>query len=184
MFRKALLPAVAIALLSGCATDYSYRNGNGDYYYGRPQVEYRYIGGYGSYGGNYGGYGYGLGYGSPVYYYDRYGRLVYGQPYGYYGTPYSGGHVPYRPRRPSHGDNHHGDDNDGTDRRPPWRNIGRMRPGTPDGRAEAGDDTRPRRQPAPFIQSAPRPERLSAPSVETRSGGGSPRAKAIRALGE
>ena len=50
MLRKFLLPAVVAATLAGCATGYSYRSGNGDYYYGQPSVEYRYYGGYGPYG--------------------------------------------------------------------------------------------------------------------------------------
>ena len=31
MLRKFLLPALATALLAGCATDYTYRGGSGDY---------------------------------------------------------------------------------------------------------------------------------------------------------
>jgi len=174
MFRKALLPALAIALLSGCATDYTYRNGSGDYYYGRPQVEYRYIGGYGGYGGygSYGGYGgygsgsgYGYGYGSPGYYYDRFGRLVYGYPYGAYGAPYSGGYWQHRPRQThggGHGHHDDGRDNVGNDRRPPWRNIRGMQPVVPEDRAQARDDNRARRLPSPFIEPAERPERISA----------------------
>ncbi len=204
MFRKALLPALAIALLSGCATDYTYRNGSGDYYYGRPQVEYRYIGGYGGYGGyagygayggfgsgsrfgvgygygtGYGGFGYGsrYGYGNPVYYYDRFGRLVYGYPYGAYGAPYSGGYRQPLPRPPygGGGHDHHDDggDNVGNDPRPPWRNIGGMRPGSPEDRADAREDGRPRRVPSPFMEPALHPERVSAdPTIG--GGEGSPR---------
>lgn len=168
MFRKALLPALAIALLSGCATDYTYRNGSGDYYYGSPQVEYRYIGGYGGYGG-YGGHGYGsgfgYGYGNPVYYYDRFGRLVYGYPYRAYGAPYSGGYWQHRPR-PNHGGGGHGHPDDGgdtagNDRLPPWRNLRGMQPGVPEDRAQAREDHRARRLPSPFMEPAMRPEPLS-----------------------
>lgn len=175
MFRKVLLPALAIALLSGCATDYTYRNGSGDYYYGRPQVEYRYIGGYGAYGGfgygsGYGGYGFGsrYGYGNPVYYYDRFGRLVYGYPYGTYGAPYSGGNYPQRLPRPPYGGgghDHHDDggDNVGNDlRRPPWRNIRGIQPGVPEDGAQGHDDNRARRLPSPFMEPGLRPNRVSA----------------------
>ncbi len=166
MFRKALLPALAIALLSGCATDYTYRNGSGDYYYGRPQVEYRHIGGYG-YGSGYGGYvGYGYGsrygYGNPVYYYDRFGRLVYGYPYGAYGAPYSGSYWQHRPRPTHGGGGHSHHDNGGNDRRPPWRNIRGMQPGVPEDGVQAGDGNRTRRLPSPFMEPGMRPERVSA----------------------
>ncbi len=157
MLRKILLPALAIAALAGCATDYGYRGGNGDYYYGQPRVEYRYYGGYGGYGYGYDGY-----------YYDRYGRPVYGYPYGgyyggYYGSPYR---YPYWPRRP-HGGHDHDNDGDGdnvpppaqgnddrNDRKPPWRNLDRLaRPRTDDGE----DRPRIRPQQAPFAESMPRP---------------------------
>src|SRR5690606_8955795 len=100
MFRH-LAILVAAAALSGCATDYAYRGGAGDYYYGRPSVEY-YDYGYGAPygsiygypGGWYGGIGYGYGAG-------RYG---YGYPYGYYGGysayPYWWYYTPRRPHRP------------------------------------------------------------------------------------
>jgi hypothetical protein len=93
---------IAAAALAGCATDYSYRGGaGGDYYYGRPSVEY-YDYGYGApYGSAYGypgswyggvgiGYGYGYGYGG------------YGYPYGYYGGGYYPPYWWYRPHRPHH----------------------------------------------------------------------------------
>ena len=102
MFRKLLLPALAATVLAGCVTDYNYRGhgGSGDYYYGRPSVEYRYYGGYGGYGGHgypyYGGYGY---WGSPYPY--RYGYSPY---YSYPRYPYY--RYPYRYDR--HPDRHHG----------------------------------------------------------------------------
>jgi hypothetical protein len=81
MIRKLLLPTLAATLLAGCITDYTYRGaGGGDYYHGRPSVEYRYYGGYG------GGYGAGF-YGYPGYGYGGYGGYPYR--YGYYGYPYS-----------------------------------------------------------------------------------------------
>lgn len=146
MLRKLLLPAAALLALGGCVTGYGYRSGNGgDYYYGQPQVEYRHVGPYGAIGGYYGGM-------RPIAYYDRFGRLVYGYPYGpgyygspyygYYGSPYYGspyhGHphpyppgprVPYSPRP---GDSHPppdpGHDPDRNDRKPPWRDFGRLQP--------------------------------------------------------
>ena len=74
MIRKLLFPALAIATLAGCATGYSYRGGNGDYYYGQPSVDYRYHGGYSFGYGGFGGFGRG-------YYLDIFGRPVYGYPY-------------------------------------------------------------------------------------------------------
>ena len=102
MIRHLAIAILATAALGGCATDYTYRGGAGDYYYGRPSVEY-YDYGYGAlYGSAYGypgGYwrgGLGIGYG-----YGGYGG--YGYPYGYYGGGY-----PYYPyywyRRPHHHD--------------------------------------------------------------------------------
>ena len=76
MLRKLLLPMLATAALAGCATDYQYRGGQGDYYYGQPQVEYRHSGPSGfygdiglGYGSGFGGFGYGFG---ASYFYDRY----------------------------------------------------------------------------------------------------------------
>jgi hypothetical protein len=173
MFRrlKLLLPALAIATLAGCATGYSYRGGNGDYYYGQPSVDYRYYGGYG-YGYGSGGYGYGR-----SYYLDVFGRPVYGYPHGYYGGRYPGypyGHFP----RPPHGhDGDHDGDHDGSPpaqgghrpgNRPPWRDIGRMRDRDED------EQARPRRlgqQPGmqPRMQETAPRVRPSAPMVHERS---------------
>lgn len=171
MFRKLLIPALAIATLAGCATGYSYRGGNGDYYYGQPSVDYRYYGGYG-YG--YGGYGYGQ-----SYYVDVFGRPVYGYPYGYYGGRYpSYPHHGQGPRpRPPHG--HDGDHDGGHDgpppsngghrpgNRPPWRDIGRTRDrddgdqGVRPWMAQPGAQPRMQR-PAPSV-------RPSAPVMRERS---------------
>ncbi len=97
MIRKLLLPVLAAGLLAGCVTDYTYRGGGGDYYYGRPSVEYRYYGApYGGYyGGYYGGFygGYGGYYGYPYRYSGPYR-------YGYHGYPYHYGYPNYRPHRP------------------------------------------------------------------------------------
>lgn len=202
MFRKALLPALAVAMLSACATDYSYRNGNGDYYYGRPQVEYRHIGGYGSYGyGSYGGYGgvgygvyggypgygaygYGGGYGRPVYYYDRFGRLVYGYPYGAYGSPYSQGYWQHRPRSPYRGGHGHQDGRNGDEdskRPPPWRNFGGLQPGVPNERVQRSEDAGMRRMPSPFMEPAMPAERMRArPSMERAELGSQREARARR----
>lgn len=88
MIRKLILPAIAVALLGGCVTGYSYRQGSGDYYYGSPSVEYRYYPTY-----PYGAYGY-------------YGPYRYADPYAYRGYPYRyyyGGYpygYPYYYQRP------------------------------------------------------------------------------------
>jgi hypothetical protein len=145
MFRKLLLPAVAATLVAGCVTtDYGYRGGRGDYYYGQPSTEYRYHGGYGGYY-PYGGYPYG--------YYGRYPYGAYGYPY--YGYPYGGYRYPYYyyPSRPGHS---HPPSQGGADRdRPaPWRNydeIIRRRQGqsaTPSGDAIRPQMAVPRPMPA------------------------------------
>lgn len=177
MLRKLLLPILAAAALAGCATGYNYRGGNGDYYYGQPRVDYRYEGA----GGYYGNFGYGFG---GNYYYDRFGRLVYGFPGGYYGSPYYGGNGWYRPRpRPGHGNqNDHDGDGDHNergnhDRPPPWRDLGGLKQ-RDDGRDGNGDRNRedrqrPMRPARPMISSdAPiRPQRTesSAPVIRQRS---------------
>lgn len=98
MIRRLLVPLAATALLAGCVTSapYGYRgDGQGDYYYGAPTVEYRYHDMYPGYGDPYygpyrpglsvwGGYGY---YGRP-YYGPYYGNPYYRYPY--YGNPYYG----------------------------------------------------------------------------------------------
>lgn len=88
MNRKLLVPTLAVAaaaLLAGCVSGYQYRQGNGDYYYGQPAVQYDdgygdgY--GYGGYGGGWGG-SLGFGYGGGGYPYWGYGYpFVYGYPY-------------------------------------------------------------------------------------------------------
>lgn len=184
MLRKLLLPMLATAALAGCATDYQYRNGNGDYYYGQPRVEYRNVGP----GGYYGGFG--LGYGSggfgATYYYDRFGRLVYGVPGGYYGLPYYGGNGWYgqRPHR-GHGDrdDHDGDDHGGngdgngnhSDRPPPWRDLGglQQRDENENDSRNRDDRQRPIRRPRleSFPEAPPRQQRPAptAPVISERS---------------
>ncbi|MDI1252312.1 hypothetical protein [Thermomonas sp.] len=187
MLRKLLLPMLATAVLAGCATDYNYRNGNGDYYYGQPRVEYRNVGTngyYGSFGLGYGSGGYGF---ESSYYYDPFGRLVYGYPGGYYGSPYYGGNGWYRPRpHRGHGDrdDHDGDDNDGgngnhSDRPPPWRDLGRLQQRDEDqsgyrNRDDNGDyRQRPIRRPRQesLLEAPPRQQRPapSAPVIRERS---------------
>lgn len=180
VFRKALLPLLPLlagALLAGCATDYTYRGGSGDYYYGRPQVEYRGIGPYGASGfGGWFGYGYG--------WYGPYGTYGYGYPYGYYGSPYWGPWYPRPPHRPRPGHdgtpgpaqgNTQGNTN-GDHRPPPWRDLQRMAP------RERGDEAMPRaryREPAP--QRAPAYERPSQlPSMRDPGVSGSPMGRAMR----
>lgn len=175
MFRKLLLPMLATAALAGCATDYGYRNGNGDYYYGQPRVEYNYPNGY------FGEIGLGYGYGGfgASYYYDRFGRLVYGIPGGYYNSPYYGGNGWYRPRpHKGHGDrDHHDDDhraNNTDERPPPWRDLGglQQRDQNESGDPNRDNRERPMRRPRPASsQDAPmRPQRSaeSAPVIRER----------------
>lgn len=74
MTRISFIAIPAVVALAGCMTSgYGYRDGQGDYYYGQPTIEYRH-------------YGYGIPYDSFDYRY-RYGG--YGDPYWYYGDPYS-----------------------------------------------------------------------------------------------
>lgn len=196
MLRKTLLAALAAATLAGCATGYSYRGGaSGDYYYGQPRTEYRYYDPYGYYGS----YGYGYGSYAPSrygYYYDRFGRVVYGNPNAYYGYPSGyGSQWWYRPRPHGHGQgggDHgpgHGDhDADRDDRRPPWRNFGG---GVPRGEqiAADGDDQLPRLRRQPMAGAMPMPQRqagarsIAPPMPRMRSdddGGGSRMGRAIR----
>ena len=121
------LLVLAAAAVTGCMTagpGYSYRGGQGDYYYGQPSVDYRYHGGYGGYP-YYGrsGWSFGLGYGYGGYPHGYYGRYPYGYPY--YGYPY--GYPYYRPPvviRPGGG---HDRDDDHDDRDPPWRDLDELR---------------------------------------------------------
>ena len=190
MLRKLLLPALAIATLAGCATGYSYRGGNGDYYYGQPSVDYRYYGGYG-YGGSI-GYGFGQGY-----YLDVFGRPVYCYPYGYYGGrypsyPYGHGPRPRPPHGPGHDGGHDGPPQHGGQRpgnRPPWRDIGRTRDRNDDEQAMPRRLGQPEAQPR-MQPPAPR-VRPSAPVMRERSesrppsggvrGGGSGERSRVRA---
>lgn len=205
MLRNTLLAALAAATLGGCVTGYAYRGGaSGDYYYGEPRTEYRYYDPYGYYGGYDRGYGYGYGYGygtySPGrygYYYDRFGRVVYGNPntYSYYGYPPGyGSPWWYRPRAHDqgngggdHDNDHGGHDADRDDRRAPWRNIRGMVPGADGERfAPEGDDQRPllRRQPMPGALPMPQREQRSiAPDPQRMrgdDGGGSRMSRVIR----
>ena len=136
MIRKFLLPAVAVAALAGCVTPYGYRQGNGDYYYGAPSVEYRDHSpyGYGPYGsyGPYGPYRYGypprsswsfgLRYGYPY----GYGYYPYGYPYGYRGGYYGG--YPYGyPRHYRRPGSQPQPDPTPDNSRSPWRNLDQLR---------------------------------------------------------
>lgn len=144
-FLKLALPAALVLLLAGCITDpYQYRGDGygGDYYYGRPSVEYRHHGYYNGYGyPSYGrsGWSFGVQYGYP-YGYGRYGgfsRYGYGRPgYGYGYGGYGGwpyyyrGYPSYPPvvvyPRPQP-DPEPGHDSDQGP--PPWRDLGRIRDG-------------------------------------------------------
>lgn len=187
MIRKLTLAALAAALLGGCvSTGYQYRDGPGDYYYGRSGPAYGAYGapygriGYGYPGGLYGsvGYGYGYGYGhSHIRYGSRYygGYYPYGYPYYYPPYYYYPRPIVVRPRPgpghpppPPDGDDHH-------DRRPPWRDLAdpdraelrrrRIDAPQPDQPLVAGAATRPPRQ---FVER-PRAEQ------RTREHGSEPR---------
>ncbi len=186
MFRKLILPMLATAMLAGCATDYNYRGGNGDYYYGQPRVEYRYQGFGGFNDGYYGGVGFGYGSASfgygPRAYYDPFGRLVYGYP-GRYG--YGNGWYQQRPRthrehdRRDHDgrdqdghDGHTRDDGNRHDRRPPWRNLGGLQGGDVDNLSRDDDGGQPRLQrkramayPVTAPQGQQRVQQFSAPNA-------------------
>lgn len=167
MIRKLLLPLAALVLLGGCvSTGYSYRGGSGDYYHGRPSVDYRYYPSYYPYG-----------------YYGPY-RYRHASPWGYRyyygGYPYGYRHRYVYPRYPGH---HERPRTDPTpDRsRSPWRDLDRLRDGNQDGteRQDSRDlrrndpaAARPPRPAAPRIQApAPRPAPTPAPA-RTRSGSG------------
>ena len=178
MFRKLLLPLLATAALAGCATDYQYRGGQGDYYYGQPRVEYRHSGPTGFYGDiglsygsgfGFGGYGYGFG---ASYFYDRYGRLVYGYPSRYYGSP-NYGHGDRYPNRPPRG---HGDADNHQDRLPPWRDLGQLQRPKPDEDGYRGREDRQR----PIRRS----QQESYPDTPMRTQRSPATAPAIRERGE
>jgi hypothetical protein len=166
MIRNRLLPALTVglaaALLGGCVSDYQYRGGTGDYYYGQPSVEYRDYG-YGGYGAPYGGgygypgggwsgsIGYGSGYGSP------YGYGGYGYPYGYGGSGYPYWRPPViviRHQRRDHGND---GDNDADDQPPgvPRRDPDDLRRAQLPGPLPSIQSPRPMVQPTP----SPRQER-------------------------
>lgn len=177
MFRRLMIPAACAALLAGCMTSgYSYRADRGDYYYGQPQVEYRYYGGYddgfgwpgyhGPYRSRYPGYGYGrfsFGYGHPGWD-GRYGS-------GWGGYPYSNNWPRYRhryPRPPSgYQPRPDRDSRDGS----PWRNLDDLRRRQTTGpiRQDGGNDRR-------VEPSAPRME----PRAERRDRGDSNLGRMIR----
>lgn len=169
-FLRLALPAAAALLLAGCITDpYQYRGGygSGDYYYGRPSVEYRHHGYYDAYGyPSYGrsGWSFGVQYGYPYGYpygYGRYGGYRhggyggYGWPYYYRGWPSYPPIVVYPRPDPEPG---HGTGDDGDQGPPPWRDLDRIRDG-------GGVN-----QPIQGVPNAPRsgaglPPRTSRPAV-------------------
>lgn len=129
MFRKLLLPALAVGLLGGCVTS-GYQYDRAGYYYGQPSTTYRYDDGY--YNGRYDGR-----YGYPGSYPGYYGNFSYGAGY-YGGSRYPGygyGRYPngyYRPPvivvRPGHGGNHgqRPPSQGNRDDRAPWRDYERL----------------------------------------------------------
>ncbi len=174
MKRAFLLPVIAASLLlAGCVYDYTYRGaGPGDYYYGRPSVDYRYYGGYGGYGygGYYGGY-YGGFYPYGYYRYGYpYGRYGYGYPYSY---PY--GYYPHRQYyqypnrhyRPYQPPVHHDRDRDNQHRsdRAPWRDFGRFP------RQQPGQGPSPNMVQSPNV-AQPRAVMPPRPATEARREGG------------
>lgn len=122
MFRKLLLPAIAIGLLGGCVSS-GYQYDSAGYYYGQPSTSYRYSDGYydgysryPGYPGYYGGLSYGIGAGYPGYGYGRY-------PYGYYRPPV----IVVRPGHGGHGGNHgHRPPSNDHNDRAPWRDHERL----------------------------------------------------------
>ena len=124
MFRKLLLPVLAMGLLGGCVSS-GYQYDSAGYYYGQPSTNYRYsdgyYGGYSRYPSNYPGYYGGLYYGAgsayPGYGYGRY-------PYGYYRPPV----VVVRPGQGGHHGGNHGHRPPSGDRndRAPWRDHERL----------------------------------------------------------
>lgn len=142
-FLKLALPAALVLLLAGCITDpYQYRGDGygGDYYYGRPSVEYRHHGYYGGYGyPSYGrsGWSFGIQYGHPYGYgryggYSRYGYGRHGYGYGGYGgwPYYYRGWPSYPPivvYPHPHPDPQPGSDSDQGPA--PWRDLDRIRDG-------------------------------------------------------
>lgn len=180
MIRNRLFPALttglAMALLAGCVSDYQYRGGTGDYYYGQPAVEYRDYG-YGGYGDPYGG-GYGGGYGYPgggwngsigfgSGYASPYGYGGYGYPYGYggYGYPYGYGGTGYIVIRHHH-HNHPGNDGDNdADDQPagqPVRDADDLRRANLHGPLPSIQSPRPMLEPMPY----PREERRNEPQMQ------------------
>ena len=179
MLRKLLLPLLATAALAGCATGYQYRGGQGDYYYGQPQVEYRHSGPggfYGDIGLGYGAGNFGYGFGAS-YFYDSYGRLLYGYP-NRYRNPYYGRGGYYPPRRPhghDDGNNHAPNADNRQDRPPPWRDLGQIQQRSPDADGYRNRELRERQdrrtQPGSYPGAPVRTERspASAPVVRERS---------------
>ncbi|GAA5067751.1 hypothetical protein [Lysobacter panacisoli] len=180
MFRKLLLPALAATLLAGCVTDYTYRaNGGGDYYYGRPTVDYRYYGGYG--GGYYGYPGYGA-WGYPYRYgaYGYHGYPYYGYPayprYPYYRYPYRHGHG----YNYNHGGGHRGDYRGSQPNRGgngPWTGVEDLqrRINQSQRPPSSGAMPMPRNQPTPARTQPPR--NMGAPRSEGPREGSSGRSR-------
>ena len=151
MIRKLILPALAVLLLAGCATGYTYRSAPGDYYHGRAGVIYRdYYGypGYRSYYSPYNGYGYyGYGYRSGY----RYGGYPY---WGYHGYPHA----------PRPGSGHDGGDNTPDRETPPWRDLGSIA----ERRQPSATQMQPRPRPAGQRPQAQRPTAIQRPAPTRR----------------
>jgi len=156
MIRKLMLPALAVLLLAGCATGYTYRAAPGDYYYGRAGVVYRDYYGYPGFRSYYSPYNWG-GYG-------------YGYPRGYYSYPWRYHGYPQRPR-PDH--DHDGGDHTPDRANPPWRDLGAIS----QRRGSATSQARPHPRPAGQRPQAQRPTAIQRPapthrpSAPSRSGG-------------
>ena len=149
MIRKLMLPALAVLLLAGCATGYTYRAAPGDYYYGRAGVVYRDYYGYPGYRSYYSPYNWGGYYG-----YDYGYRRGYYNPWGYYGYP-------HRPRHDNDGD---GGDHTPDRSNPPWRDLGSIS----QRRSSATSQARPQPRPAGQRPQAQRPTAIQRPAPTRR----------------
>lgn len=187
MIGKLIWPVIACVLLAGCMTGYRYRSGYGDYYYGQPDVDYRYHGrsyygyGYWPYRG-YSPYGYGGYYGFSRYYgYPYYPRYYYRSHYGYGHHDYDDDHDD--DYVDNNDDPPRGPDVDDDDSLPPWRDFGdvhirksdplparRIRPQVGQARQAPAGRTPPRR---PVSRPAPRPSPPPSISIGSRSSSGS-----------
>lgn len=156
VMKRALLASfiAATGLLTGCVTgEYVQRSGErGDYYHGRPSVDYRY------HDAPYGVHPYGrfeFGFGSPYYRSPYYPYSYYGPYYGYpYYNPYYYNPPRHRPRPPAH-------PGTGTpgERRSPWRALIGDEGGTRPSQERMVQPREPRSLPSREPRMTPREDR-------------------------